>query len=99
MGIVSGMSEKIRVQELDAHTYAVDVTEGTTRTHHRVTVPTDLIDDLGLSGTDEEQVVRESIAFVLDREPVTSLHDEFPLDVLASRFPDFGDELRTRLAG
>lgn len=93
------MSEKIQILPLADHEYAVDVTEGTTRTRHRVVVPADLLDDLGLSGADEQQVVKESIAFALDREPATSLYDEFPLDTLAGRFPDFADELRARLAG
>jgi hypothetical protein len=92
------MSERIRVQPLAAHEWAVDVTEGTTHTRHRVVVPEDLLDDLGLTGADEQQVVRESIAFLLDREPATSIYDEFPLDTVAGRFPDFADELRTRLA-
>ena len=91
------MSEKIRIQPLAEHEYAVDVTEGTTHTRHRV-VPVDLLDDLGLVDVDEEQVVRESIEFLLDREPATSIYEEFPLDTLASQFPDFADELRARLA-
>jgi hypothetical protein len=93
------MSEKIRIQHLAEHEYAVDVTEGTTHTRHRVVVPTELLDDLGLVDVDEERVVRESFAFLLDREPATSIYDEFPLDTVASRFPEFADELRTRLAG
>jgi hypothetical protein len=92
------MSEKIQIQAMADHEYAVDVTEGTTQTRHRVIVPADLLDDLGLSGSDEEQVVRESIAFLLEREPATSIYDEFPLDTVASRFPEFADELRARLA-
>lgn len=92
------MSERIRIQTLADHEYAVEVTEGTTQTRHRVVVPVDLIDDLGLAGADEQTVVRESIAFLLEREPATSIYDEFPLDTVASRFPDFADELRTRLA-
>ena len=93
------MSEKIRIQALAPHEYAVDVTEGATHTRHRVVVPVELLDDLGLIDVDEERVVRESIEFLLDREPATSIYDEFPLDTVASRFPDFADELRTRLAG
>jgi hypothetical protein len=92
------MSENIRIQPLAEHEYAVDVTEGTTQTRHRVVVPTDLLDDLGLVDADEERVVRESIAFLLEREPATSIYDEFPLDTVTSRFPDFVDELRSRLA-
>lgn len=92
------MSERIRIQTLAEHEYAVDVTEGTTRTRHRVIVPLELLDDLGLVGVDEQRVVRESIEFLLDREPATSIYEEFPLDTLASQFPDFADELRARLA-
>jgi RNA polymerase-interacting CarD/CdnL/TRCF family regulator len=92
------MSEKIRIQPLADHEYAVDVTEGTTHTRHRVMVPVELLDDLGLVDVDEQRVVRESIEFLLEREPATSIYDEFPLDTVASRFPDFADELRTRLS-
>lgn len=94
---MSVMSEKIRVQGLSDHEYGVDVTEGALTTHHRVVVPQDMLDDLGLAGTDEQRLVEETIAFLLDREPSTSIDDEFPLDVVASRFPEFADELRTRL--
>jgi len=93
------MSEKIRIQPLAEHEYAVDVTEGTTQTRHRVVVTPDLLDDLGLVDADEQQVVRASFQFLLEREPATSIYEEFPLDTVASRFPDFADELRARLAG
>jgi hypothetical protein len=93
------MSERIRIQPMGEHEYSVEVTEGTTRTRHRVTVPTDLLTDLGLAGADEQTVVHESFAFLLEREPATSIYEEFPLDTISSHFPDFADELRTRLAG
>ena len=48
---------------------------------------------------DEETVVRETFAFLLERQPVTSIDDEFPLDTVASRYPEFADDLRTRVAG
>ena len=48
------MSEKIQIQAMADHEYAVDVTEGTTHTRHRVIVPVDLLDDFGLSASDED---------------------------------------------
>ena len=93
------MTEKIQIQPLAEHEWAVDLTEGTSRTRHRVVVPTELLDDLGLVDADEELLVRESIAFLLEREPATSIYEEFPLDTVAAQFPDFADELRSRLAG
>ena len=89
----------MQIQPLADHEYAVDITEGTTRTRHRVIVTPDLLDDLRLVDADEQQVVRASFQFLLEREPATSIYEEFPLDTVASRFPDFADELRARLAG
>lgn len=93
------MSERIRISGLGEHVWAVDVTEGTLTTHHRVTVPADLVDDLGLVDVDERRLVEESFAFLLEREKATQIYDEFPLDVIAANFPEYADELRTRLAG
>ena len=93
------MSENIQIQPMAEHEFAVEITEGTTHTRHRVVVPPDLLDDLGLVDVDEQRLVRESIQFLLEREPATSLYEEFPLDTVASRFPDFADDLRARLAG
>ena len=42
-------------------------------TTHRVTVPEDLIEDLGLPEDDLERVVRESFEFLLEREPASSI--------------------------
>lgn len=95
---MTGMSEKIRVSLLSEHTYAVEVVEGTVLTHHRVSVPGDLLDDLGLVDVDEQQLVHETIEFLLEREPSTSIYEEFPLDTVASHFPDYAEEIRTRLA-
>lgn len=93
------MSERIVVKPLGPHEWAVDVTEGTTTTHHRVRVPEELLADLGVAGADEETAVAQSFHFLLDKEPATSIHEEFALDLIAEYFPDYPDELRTRLAG
>jgi bifunctional DNA-binding transcriptional regulator/antitoxin component of YhaV-PrlF toxin-antitoxin module len=93
------MSERIQAREMGPHEYAVTVTEGTLTTNHRVTVPEDLRADLGVAGADEQQLVTESFAFLLEKEPSTAIYEEFPLDVILDRFPDFADEIRARLAG
>jgi hypothetical protein len=64
-----------------------------------VRVPAELLDDLGLAGVDRELVVRESFAFLLEREPASSILGEFSLDVVPRYFPEFYDELRSRLEG
>jgi hypothetical protein len=58
-------------------------------TSHSVTVPDHLLDDLGLTGVDEEEVVRVSFAFLLEREPASSILREFSLDVISRYFGDY----------
>lgn len=96
------MSEEIHVQPLAEHEWAVELVEGTTRTHHRVIVTQDLLDDLSLptaDAGDEERLVRESFEFLLEREKSTTILPEFPLEEIASYFPEYLDAIRDRLAG
>jgi hypothetical protein len=44
-----------------------------------------------------EAVVRESFAFLLEREPNTSILGEFSLDVISRYFPEYSQELPRRL--
>ena len=90
------MSE-ITITAMEPGRYGVQVTEGDTTTSHRVAVPDALLDDLGLHDVDPELVVRETFGFLLDREPATSILDDFSLDQVPGFFPDYYDELRSRL--
>lgn len=77
--------------------YGVQVHEaGGVETSHVVTVPEGFLHDLGIEAP-PDQVVRESIAFLLDREPATSILEEFELPVISEYFGDYTDELRRRL--
>lgn len=85
------MSERVEVRAHGPHNYAVAVTEGENTTHHLVEVPAAMRD------TDEESLVRESFAFLLEREPATSILANFSLDTISQYFPDYEAEIRTRL--
>jgi hypothetical protein len=87
----------VSIVTLDPGRYGVEIRENAVSTVHRVTVPTELLDDLGLVGVDEERVVRESIEFLLEREPPTSIMDEFSLRDIARYFGDDYEELQRRL--
>ena len=69
--------------------FDVRVGEPEDGTTHRVTVPEDLIEELGLPEDDLERVVRESFEFLLEREPASSIMSEFSLDVIARYFPEY----------
>jgi hypothetical protein len=87
----------IDITPMEPGHFGVQVTEGDTTTSHRVSVPQGMLDELNLPGVDPERVVRESFAFLLEREPNTSILQEFSLDRIASVFPEYYDELGRRL--
>ena len=66
-------------------------------TSHRVNVPKGMADELGWAGTAEAELVRESFAFLLEREPPTSILRNFSLDVIGRYFPEYPTEIRRRL--
>jgi hypothetical protein len=103
------VSETIEILEIGPHEFAVSVNEGHRETRHRVTVPPGLLEDVGLApaveDTDsetslrdaEERLIRESFAFLLEREPATSIMREFGLDVIGRFFPEYVPAMRGRL--
>jgi hypothetical protein len=85
----------IKVTPRGTREFEVVVGEG--ESTHRVTVPGDLVAELGLPEDDLEGVVRESFVFLLEREPATSIMPEFSLDVIPNYFPEFKEDLPKRL--
>ena len=81
---------------LEEGVFEVSLTDGTTATH-RVTVPPGYLDELGIPEADPVDVVRESFAFLLEREPATSILGEFALPEIARYFPAYPRELPDRL--
>lgn len=89
----------IRITPGEPHEFGVEVTEGDRTTSHRVIVPQSLLADWGLDDGDGEAVVRESFAFLLEREPADSILPEFSLAIISRYFPEYTDELPDRLGG
>ncbi len=87
----------IRVTPAGPHEFGVEVTEGEETTSHRVIVPPALLDGWGLTETEAEHVVRESFAFLMEREPASSILPEFSLAIIPRYFPEYHDELPERL--
>jgi hypothetical protein len=88
---------RIDVEPAGDGRYRVNVEEVPTRTSHLVTADTDVLEKLGVGHVDPERVVRESFVFLLEREPASSILREFSLDVITRYFPEYPEELPTRL--
>ena len=89
----------IAITPMEPGSFGVQVEEGDVTTSHRVHLSDGLVSDLQLSDVEPERIVNESVAFLLDRVPATSLPDELSLDSIAGDHPDYYEELRSRLAG
>ena len=94
------MAQKIDVRPMGPHEYSVTLTEGTDTTNHRVVVPEELLDELTLDPADREteaDLVRESVAFLLDRFAADEIEHDVDLEEIANENPDYSGELRSRL--
>ena len=90
------MSE-ITLNRQDDMTYEVELRKSGTATNHRVTVPPDMVEELGLADVDRDTLVRESMEFLLEREPPSSVLPEFALTDIQRYFSEYYDEIRSRL--
>ena len=91
------MCAVINITPAGPHEFGVEVTEGDETTSHKVIVPPALLDEWGLGETDSEKVIRESFAFLMEREPATSILPEFSLAIISRYYPEYKDELPDRL--
>lgn len=93
------MSERIDITQMEPGVYGVQVTEGTTRTSHRVSLGDTLsVIDLTQDEESRERLIRESIKFLLECEPNSAILPEFSLDDIAKYFPEFRDEIVERIS-
>lgn len=77
----------------------VRVREGAFATEHRVTVtPADLA-RLDRGAPDPERLVRAAFAFLLEREPASSMLRAFDLPVIGRYFAGWEADVRARLTG
>jgi hypothetical protein len=88
----------ISISALEPGRFAVTLVQAGTSTDHRVTVPKSMLGDPQLGAVDPEVIVRQSMEFLLEREPPTSILREFSLDVIPRYFGDYDADLRRRLS-
>jgi hypothetical protein len=94
------MEQRIEVRPMGPGEYAATVTEGQDSTHHRLVMSESVLDALALVEPDDRvraALARETLAFLLDRDPADAIPHDLDLDSIADRFPDYLPELRSRL--
>ena len=67
------------------HEFGVEVTDGAETTSHHVIVPPSLLEGLSMKDADEEDVVRASFDFLLEREPAGNILPDFSLAIISGR--------------
>ena len=92
------MEQRIHVLPMGPHEYAVTVSEGPVTTNHHVTVSERFIDDLGIWELDEQRLVEETFAFLLERVTASEISHDVDLDKVADEHDDYVPEVKTRLA-
>lgn len=75
----------------------VIIKEGASSTKHQVHVPGNLYHKLTKGNASEEECVRASFAFLLDRENKESILSRFDLPVISQYFPEFEKEFKNYL--
>lgn len=84
---------------MEPGTFGVQVTEAQgLETSHVVRVPEGFAAELGMPDAVPEVLVRETFAFLMDREPSTSIQREFSLWEIDGAFPDYRDEITARVS-
>ena len=98
----------VNVRPHGPHEYAVEISEDSPHgnapaavsTNHLVRVDDQVLDDLGIvdaDSSDEQQLVRESVEFLLERETSLTIADRFDLSDVTAKYGEYLSEVATRL--
>jgi hypothetical protein len=83
----------ISIEEIDSNTYQVTVTAQTT-TMHMVTVQADYAQKLTNGRISNNELLKKSFEFLLQRESNTSILRSFDLSVISRYFPEFEQQIK-----
>jgi len=81
-------------EEGKSGSYQVKVTEGSSHKNYRVQVPEGLYQKLTGGKISQEDCVKASFRFLLDRESKESILSSFELPVISQYFPEFEREFK-----
>lgn len=92
------MKPVISVEPLAENEFRVTVSEGSTRSSHRVTVQPKDYQRIASGKITAAELVKMSFVFLLEHESKESILPQFDLMVIARYFPSFEREMSRRLS-
>lgn len=84
-----------KLEEFPEARFEVTVNSNTV-TRHKVSLTKEYYEKLTSGSISPETLIEESFAFMLDREPNTSILSEFDLTVISRYFPEFEREMKRK---
>ena len=87
----------VTVQAVDTETFEATVAAATT-TRHTVRAPAAYVEKLNGDRAAAQRLVERSFAFLLEREPNTSILSSFELAVIQRYFPEYESTMRKAFA-
>jgi hypothetical protein len=92
------MAAQIDIEKRADGTFQVTVVERDAKTSHRVTLESRYYQSLTGGKISPEELIRQSFAFLLKREPKESILERFDLSVISRYFPEYEREIKKRLS-
>lgn len=87
------------VRSAGGWTCTVAVVDQASRSTHTVRVDEAVLQALEPGATDPSRLVAESFRFLLEREPLESILEDFDLQTISRYFPEYETGIRARVAG
>ena len=92
------MATKIEVRKSGESAYDVRVTEGKSESSHHETLGAADYERLAAGKVTQEEFIRRSFEFLLERESKESILARFDLTVISRYFPQYEREIKKRIA-
>lgn len=88
------MPATIHVERRAPGRFQVTVAEGSSKSEHTVTLKADYYEKLTRKQIPEEDLIKRSFQFLLEREPKESILQQFDLSVINRYYPDYESKIQ-----
>jgi len=91
------MPARIEVEKLGDEEFLVRVSEGSGETKHHITLKPGDYQKLAGGKVSQEELIRKSFEFLLERESKESILSRFDLPLIGRYFPEYESEIKRRM--